>query len=52
MTKIRKQPTSNAGRRGVGEGNHHSLLVELKTGTAAMETRVENYQKSKNKSAI
>lgn len=34
---------------GVGGGNHHSLLVGLQTGTATMETSVENSQNSLKK---
>lgn len=31
---------------GVGEGNHHSFLVGLQTGTATMEISVEYSQNS------
>lgn len=34
---------------GVGEGNHHSLLVGLQTGTATVETSVECSQNSLKK---
>lgn len=37
---------------GVGGGYHHSLLVGLQTGTATMETSVENSQNSLKKNKL